>query len=135
MKAVKGMSYADFVYFLLANEDKNSVSGIEYWFRVLDGDGDGVISWWEVRAFWEESRSGDKWGFEDLVCSLIDLIKPTNPMQIRLSDLKRSDNAALFFDMIVDGRKYESHVRRIDPFFREMDDVWVTGKDGRVKLE
>ena len=34
-------SYDDFVYFLLAEEDKECHAALQYWFHVLDVDGDG----------------------------------------------------------------------------------------------
>ena len=38
------MSYQDFVWFILAEEDKTSDQAIEYWFKCLDIDGDGLVS-------------------------------------------------------------------------------------------
>ncbi|KAJ3285382.1 Serine/threonine-protein phosphatase 2A regulatory subunit B'' subunit alpha [Borealophlyctis nickersoniae] len=126
------MSYKDFIWFILSAEDKQTAQAIEYWFRCLDVDGDGVISLHEMREFWEEQyqrmvefRMSDPWRFDDFVCSLLDLIKPAEDSKVTLSDLKRCGCAPLFFDMIFDIRKYDVHVRRIDPMFREMDDVWV----------
>ncbi|KAJ3350421.1 hypothetical protein HDU83_009706 [Entophlyctis luteolus] len=56
----------------------------------------------------------------------MDLIKPKNATYITIADLKRTPtNAALFFDMLFDLRKYDNHIRRIDPMFREVDDLWV----------
>jgi hypothetical protein len=37
--------------------------------------------------------------------------------------------------MIFDIRKYDMHIRRIDPAFREMDDIVVFEDDKPVKLE
>ena len=38
--------------------------------------------------------------------------------------------------MIFDLRKYDSHIRRIDPMFRELDDMYIDNHDGtRTKLE
>ena len=39
----EGMGYNDFVYFLLAEEDKESAPALQYWFHVLDYDADGCI--------------------------------------------------------------------------------------------
>lgn len=71
------MGYLDFIYFILANEHKMLPTSIEYWFRVLDTDGDGVLSLWEIRCFWEEQfdrmigrEMSDPWKFEDFVCGL-----------------------------------------------------------------
>ena len=38
------MGYSDFVWFLLAEEDKEAPSACSFWFRVLDMDGDGQVS-------------------------------------------------------------------------------------------
>ena len=38
------MPYPDFVYFMLAEEDKTSVQSIRFGFRCCDLDGDGVLS-------------------------------------------------------------------------------------------
>ncbi|KAJ3033163.1 Serine/threonine-protein phosphatase 2A regulatory subunit B'' subunit alpha [Rhizophlyctis rosea] len=137
------MSYTDFVWFLMSAEDKMTPHAIEYWFRCLDVDGDGVLSLHEIAGFWEEQygrlqefRMVDPWRFGDFVCSLLDLIRPVDRTKITLSDLKRCGCASQFFDMLFDIRKYETHLRKVDPAFRETDEVWVTDKAGqRLKLE
>ena len=68
--------------------------------------------------------------------SRFDLLQPESGSFITLKDLKRSGNPALFFDMIFDLRKYDHQIRRIDPVYREMDDIWILEPDGtRVMLE
>ena len=53
----KQMGYRDFVWFLLAENDKLHPTAIEYWFRVLDVDGDGVLSLYELEYFYEEQAA------------------------------------------------------------------------------
>ena len=48
------MSYSDFVWFLISEEDKQSATSIEYWFRIMDLDGDGALSMYELQHFWDE---------------------------------------------------------------------------------
>ncbi|TPX31016.1 hypothetical protein SmJEL517_g05581 [Synchytrium microbalum] len=137
------MGYRDFIWFILSNEDKRTPQGIEYWFRVLDTDGDGLISLHELQYFWEEqhakmieNRLADPWKFDDFVCALLDLVKPVQKHAVSLHDLKKCGSASIFFDMIFDLKKYDSFIRRIDPAWREMDDVVVVdGRGRRVKLE
>ncbi|KAI8845953.1 hypothetical protein BJ741DRAFT_586233 [Chytriomyces cf. hyalinus JEL632] len=139
------ISYTDFVWFMLCVEDKRTDASIDYWFRCLDLDGDGKLSLHELREFYNqqvermlECRMSEPWRFDDFVCSLLDLVQPKNIHYITPRDLKRArHNAPLFFDMIFDLRKYDTHVRRIDPMFREMDDVVVDDVQlgRRVKLE
>lgn len=48
---------------------------------------------------------------------------------------RHPENAAMFLDMLVDIQKYEHTLRRVDPMFREMDELYITQPDGsRVKL-
>lgn len=71
------LTYQDFIWFILAVEDKKSAHSIEYWFRCLDIDGDGQISLYELAIFYEDqyekmtkSRISEVWKWEDFVCSL-----------------------------------------------------------------
>lgn len=50
------MTYAEFVYFLMAEEDKSHPTAIEYWFRCMDLDGDGILSMFELQYFYEEQQ-------------------------------------------------------------------------------
>lgn len=61
-----------------------SLSSIEYWFRCMDVDGDGVLSMFELEYFYEEQcermeRMGiEPLPFQDLLCQMLDLVKPDN---------------------------------------------------------
>ncbi|KAI8813305.1 hypothetical protein BJ742DRAFT_789846 [Cladochytrium replicatum] len=137
------LTYRDFITFILSVEDKKNPSSVEFWFRVLDKDGDGMLSFHELQWFWEEQfermvdmRYSDPWKFSDFLCSLIDLVKPKNDNFITLRDLKGCKQCSLFFDMLFDLRHYELYIRRFDPQFREHDDVYILDREGqRVKLE
>jgi len=48
------MHYFDFVWFILAEEDKSSETSLEFWFRCIDIDGDGVLSAFELEYFYSE---------------------------------------------------------------------------------
>lgn len=81
--------YADFVWFLLSEEDRSSVTAKKYWFRLMDLDDDGVLSMWELErlyARWDErsqlatidTRCFNQ--FLNVLCASLDgLSKPTNP--------------------------------------------------------
>ena len=83
------MSYTEFVWFLLAEEDKRHNTAIEYWFRCMDLDGDGVISMYELEYFYEEQlQRMEQLGietlpFDDCLC------------QVQLFDEKRKINFAI----------------------------------------
>ena len=71
------MSYTDFVWFLLAEEDKHHPTAIEYWFRCMDIDGDGVLSMYELEYFYEEQQHRmeqlgiETLPFEDCLCQVL----------------------------------------------------------------
>jgi serine/threonine-protein phosphatase 2A regulatory subunit B'' len=48
------MSYEDFVYFILSEEDKSTDASLDYWFRCCDLDGDGRLTPDELLYFYEE---------------------------------------------------------------------------------
>ena len=40
----KIMTYSEFVWFILSEEDKSTLTAAEFWFRVMDRDGDGIVT-------------------------------------------------------------------------------------------
>ncbi|XP_049453129.1 serine/threonine-protein phosphatase 2A regulatory subunit B'' subunit alpha isoform X1 [Epinephelus fuscoguttatus] len=120
------MSYAEFVWFLISEEDKKNPTSIEYWFRCMDLDGDGVLSMFELEYFYEEQcermeRMGiEPLPFQDLLCQMLDLVKPESAGKITLGDLKRCRMAHIFFDTFFNLEKYLDHEQR-DPFAVQKD--------------
>ncbi|XP_063701776.1 serine/threonine-protein phosphatase 2A regulatory subunit B'' subunit delta isoform X2 [Culicoides brevitarsis] len=123
------MSYTEFVWFLLAEEDKTHPTAIEYWFRCMDIDGDGILSMYELEYFYEEQQQRmesigiETLPFEDCLCQMLDMIKPTKQGCIQLGDLKRCRMTPIFFDTFFNLEKYLEHEQR-DPFAtRENDEL------------
>ncbi|CAL1683857.1 unnamed protein product [Lasius platythorax] len=120
------MSYTEFVWFLLSEEDKNHPTAIEYWFRCMDLDGDGYLSMYELEYFYEEQlRRMEAIGletlpFEDCLCQMLDMIHPVTPGKISLSDLKKCKMTSIFFDTFFNLEKYLDHEQR-DPFASTRD--------------
>ncbi|KYN03369.1 Serine/threonine-protein phosphatase 2A regulatory subunit B'' subunit alpha [Cyphomyrmex costatus] len=120
------MSYTEFVWFLLSEEDKNHPTAIEYWFRCMDLDGDGYLSMYELEYFYEEQlRRMDAIGldtlpFEDCLCQMLDMIHPVVPGKISLNDLKKCKMTSIFFDTFFNLEKYLDHEQR-DPFASTRD--------------
>uniref|UniRef100_A0A0N5C9N1 EF-hand domain-containing protein n=1 Tax=Strongyloides papillosus TaxID=174720 RepID=A0A0N5C9N1_STREA len=50
----ESLDYSDFTLFLLADENKRQNKSLEYWFRILDINGDGRLSFDEMVHFHEE---------------------------------------------------------------------------------
>ncbi|XP_039729220.1 serine/threonine-protein phosphatase 2A regulatory subunit B'' subunit beta isoform X1 [Pteropus medius] len=112
------ISYADFVWFLISEEDKKTPTSIEYWFRCMDLDGDGALSMFELEYFYEEqcrrldSMAIEALPFEDCLCQMLDLVKPQNEGKITLHDLKSCKLANVFFDTFFNIEKYLDHEQR-----------------------
>ena len=82
LSAVKGkMNYLDFVVFLISEIDKSHPVSVDYWFNCIDLDGDGLITGYEMEAFFEEQKqriqslSQEQITFIDILCQLSDMIK------------------------------------------------------------
>ncbi|XP_052519110.1 serine/threonine-protein phosphatase 2A regulatory subunit B'' subunit beta isoform X2 [Budorcas taxicolor] len=112
------ISYADFVWFLISEEDKKTPTSIEYWFRCMDLDGDGALSMFELEYFYEEqcrrldSMAIEALPFEDCLCQMLDLVKPQTEGRITLQDLKRCKLANVFFDTFFNIEKYLDHEQK-----------------------
>ncbi|XP_053600847.1 serine/threonine-protein phosphatase 2A regulatory subunit B'' subunit delta-like isoform X2 [Plodia interpunctella] len=120
------MSYTEFVWFLLAEEDKTHPTAIEYWFRCMDVDGDGYISMYELEYFYEEQMQRmeaigiETLPFNDCLCQMLDMVHPAEDGKITLTDLKRCKLTPIFFDTFFNLEKYLDHEQR-DPFATQRD--------------
>uniref|UniRef100_A0A9J7X0D2 Protein phosphatase 2, regulatory subunit B'', beta n=1 Tax=Cyprinus carpio carpio TaxID=630221 RepID=A0A9J7X0D2_CYPCA len=120
------LSYADFVWFLISEEDKKTETSIEYWFRCMDLDGDGVLSMYELQYFYQEqcqkleAMAVEPLPFEDCLCQMLDMVKPEIPGMITLRDLKRCKLSHIFFDTFFNIEKYLDHEQR-DPLLAARD--------------
>lgn len=47
------MTYEDYVYFMLSEEDRGNEHSLRYWFACVDLDGDGRIGHMEMRLFYD----------------------------------------------------------------------------------
>ena len=120
------MDFEDFVYFCLSEEDKNTPAAVQYWFRVLDLDCDGVLSGYELGKCFEENQKrfleamGEELKYEDMLCQMLDMIG-ANKIKARtqgltMADFKSCQTPANFFNMIFNVTKFLAFEHR-DPFF------------------
>eukprot|EP00177_Eucheuma_denticulatum_P004803 GFKZ01008722.1.p1 GENE.GFKZ01008722.1~~GFKZ01008722.1.p1 ORF type:complete len:1022 (+),score=142.39 GFKZ01008722.1:558-3623(+) len=107
------MSYTDFIWFCLSEEDKTSETAIDYWFRCIDMDGDGLITMYDMEYFYKEQlHRMECFGHEpvqirDILCQLLDMINPNvRPPVIRRRDLKRCRLAGNFFNVLFNLNKF-----------------------------
>ncbi|KAL0649036.1 hypothetical protein Bca4012_091726 [Brassica carinata] len=136
------MSYEDFVYFILAEEDKSSEPSLEYWFKCIDLDGNGVITPNEIQFFFEEqlhrmeSITQEPVHFNDILCQIIDMIKPEEENCITLQDLKGSKLSGNVFNILFNLNKFMAFETR-DPFLirQEREDPSLTEWDRFAQRE
>jgi serine/threonine-protein phosphatase 2A regulatory subunit B'' len=103
------MNFCEFAWLMLCEQHKSCLAAIEYWFACLDIDADGVLSPYEIEYFWEEQsqRIDEHIPFTDIYTQLCDILGPLMEMnKIRLSDLKRSKMAHLFFDCLLNRDRF-----------------------------
>lgn len=116
------MSYEDFVWFILSEEDKTTDTALEYWFRCVDLDSDGSIKPYEMWYFYEEqmkrleSLSQEPVLFEDVLCQLHDMLQPEQEGSYTLKDMRRlRPMSGLLFNILFNLHKFLAFENR-DPF-------------------
>ncbi|KAJ7979847.1 Serine/threonine-protein phosphatase 2A regulatory subunit B'' subunit alpha [Quillaja saponaria] len=130
------MGYEDFVYFMLAEEDKSSEPSLEYWFKCIDLDGNGVLTRNEMLFFYEEQlhrmecMAQEPVLFEDILCQIVDMIGPKNEGYITLQDLKGCKLSGTVFNILFNLNKFIAFETR-DPFLirQEREDPTLTEWD------
>ncbi|KAJ2787207.1 Serine/threonine-protein phosphatase 2A regulatory subunit B'' subunit alpha [Coemansia interrupta] len=123
------MTYNDFIWFILSEIDKTSPTAIEYWFRCLDLDGDGILSLYELEYFYdeqmnrmEESVTGDIVIISDLMCQLSDMVRPEREGMFTLKDLRRAPPSLMpmFFDAFMNLNRFVEHETRTSFLQRQL---------------
>ncbi|KAL2555654.1 putative serine/threonine protein phosphatase 2A regulatory subunit B''gamma [Forsythia ovata] len=115
------MGYEDFVYFILSEEDKSSEPSLEYWFKCIDLDGNGIITRNEMQFFYEEQlhrmecMAQEPVLFEDILCQIVDMISPEDESYFTLRDLKGSKLSGSVFNILFNLNKFMAFETR-DPF-------------------
>ncbi|KAL8533359.1 hypothetical protein ACS0TY_009663 [Phlomoides rotata] len=115
------MGYEDFVYFILSEEDKSSEPSLEYWFKCIDLDGNGIITRNEMQFFYEEQlhrmecMAQDPVLFEDILCQIVDMISSEDESYFTLRDIKESKLSGSVFNILFNLNKFMAFETR-DPF-------------------
>ncbi|ESL05542.1 hypothetical protein TRSC58_06804 [Trypanosoma rangeli SC58] len=121
------LDFEDFVYFCLSEEDKNNSPAVYYWFKVLDVDGDGILSGYELFEFYRENHQhflefsenpGDL-TYGDMMCQMLDMMgflcSQDDQIGLTLSDLRACPTPSNFFNMVFNAQKFMLFEHR-DPF-------------------
>jgi serine/threonine-protein phosphatase 2A regulatory subunit B'' len=140
-----GMTFPDFIYFMLAEEDKTQACALQYWFTCCDLDGDGKLTADEMRHFYRlqlhrvTSLGQESINFVDVLCQMIDMIDPKDPNAITLADLTKPDKVHIsgtLFDVLFNLHKFMRFESR-DPFHEKQkrEDMFNCDWDRYVNQE
>eukprot|EP00814_Leptocylindrus_danicus_P001234 CAMPEP_0116032538 /NCGR_PEP_ID=MMETSP0321-20121206/18231_1 /TAXON_ID=163516 /ORGANISM="Leptocylindrus danicus var. danicus, Strain B650" /LENGTH=536 /DNA_ID=CAMNT_0003507997 /DNA_START=18 /DNA_END=1628 /DNA_ORIENTATION=+ len=132
------LSYEDFIFFMLSEEDKANEVSVRYWFSCIDVLGEGKINFMEMRRFYAlqlqrmQNLGHEIVPFEDMLCQMLDMIKPANPDCLIVDDFLQPECCQVsgaLFDALFNLNKYLQFEQR-DPFMErqkredEFDSEW-----------
>lgn len=118
------ISYEDFIYFMLSEEDKSNEISVRYWFTCVDVDGDSKLNNMEMRSFYAvqlhrmQCMGHEVVPFEDMLCQMMDMIKPANTDHVVAEDFLQPECknvSGALFDALFNLNKYLMFEQR-DPF-------------------
>jgi len=118
------LSYEDFIYFMLSEEDKANEVSVRYWFHCVDVDGDGKLNNMEMRSFYAvqlhrmQCMGHEIVPFEDMLCQMMDMIKPAQSDYLVATDFLQPECCQVsgaLFDALFNLNKYLMFEQR-DPF-------------------
>jgi serine/threonine-protein phosphatase 2A regulatory subunit B'' len=133
------LTYEDFIFFMLSEEDKANEFSIRYWFTCVDVDGDDKLNNMEMRSFYAvqlhrmQCMGHEVVPFEDMLCQMMDMIKPANTEYLVVEDFLQphcSQVSGALFDALFNVNKYVMFEQR-DPFLerQKQDDEFATDWD------
>ena len=113
------MSYDDFVWFMLCEEDKTTKRSLQYWFEIVDIDSNGIITPYEMEYFYEEqvtrleTLNHEPILFIDLLCQMNDMIVPENEVNFTFEEImKKKDMVGIFFNCLCNLNKFIAYETR-----------------------
>ena len=112
--------------FILSEEDKTTKTSIEYFFRCLDLDNDGILSHYELESFYQyqllRMEEDEPVSFEFIIDQLYDIIKPKRKPLFTLNDLKSTKLVYLFFNTFCNFNKFMLYEQR-DPLQMDSNEI------------
>ena len=85
--------YKTYLDLTLALENKGEPQSIQFLFRILDIDGKGYLTVWDLNYFFQgiqsrlREQNADPQPFSDIQDEIFDMVKPKNAFKITLEDL------------------------------------------------
>ena len=133
------LTYEDFIFFMLSEEDKANECSVRYWFTCVDVDGDDKLNNMEMRSFYAvqlhrmQCMGHEVVPFEDMLCQMMDMIKPANKEYLVVEDFLQphcSQVSGALFDALFNVNKHVMWEQR-DPFLerQKQEDEFATDWD------
>ena len=124
------MCFEDFLWYLLSEEDKTTRTSIEYWFKVLDLDDNGIVTPSEMEYFYKEqeqrleNNQNETILFNDVLCQLYDMIPPDKEYQWTIQNFyDHPKSASILFNALFNLNKFIINEQK-DPFsLTEVDKI------------
>jgi serine/threonine-protein phosphatase 2A regulatory subunit B'' len=123
------IDFRTFSYLIMCTEDKTNVTSVTFWFRLCDLDDDGVLSIDEIARLYEQQNErlavtgNETIPFADVFRQLIDAVRPENHAALTLADLIASRQAVLFFNTLVDLKKFLQQEYQVPEFEQPTDEL------------
>ncbi|OMJ71500.1 hypothetical protein SteCoe_30282 [Stentor coeruleus] len=121
------MAYEDFIWFMLSEEDKGSKRSLNYWFKIVDLDNNGIITAYEMEYFYEEQLrrleylNQEAVPFKDVLCQMSDMLCPKVENQFTLADFySKKSISGVFFNALLNLNKFIAYEQR-DPFSQKKE--------------
>lgn len=125
------ISFTDFVYFVMAVEDKTSETALRLWFKVCDLDDDGVLSLYEIRRLYSDQKNRmnengmGPISFKYVLNQILDMVgDSTNGISMNM--IRESEKQDSFFNMLIDFKKFNEGEYK-DPLFEMNINAAYTG--------
>ena len=125
----KRMTFTQFVWFILSEEDKSTPQSWRYWFNILDRDFDGLVTPFDIEYFYEEQMQRQRTNammsepdiipFHDILLQAIDA--HSGSIHISFLDLKKSGHAEALFNTLFNLNKFlaNEHANPFDHLRRD----------------
>jgi len=112
------MDYKGFLNFVLATENKQHLAALNYWWEILDLDGNGYLTPLTLHTLYRsvQKKMGifglDPINCEDVVTEIIDMVHPNDVDKITKRDLLRSKMYHTVIDILTDVKGFWEYENR-----------------------
>eukprot|EP00933_Yihiella_yeosuensis_P025063 TRINITY_DN19436_c0_g1_i1.p1 TRINITY_DN19436_c0_g1~~TRINITY_DN19436_c0_g1_i1.p1 ORF type:complete len:185 (+),score=45.83 TRINITY_DN19436_c0_g1_i1:60-614(+) len=121
------MDYKTFLDFVLATENKNTPQAIQYFWKLIDINGNGCIDGFVINYFFRavlkllQHKSSDIASVDDVKDEIFDMVKSKKPGVITFEDLVECRQGGTVLSMLIDAAAFWRYDNR-ESLMMEQDD-------------